>query len=68
MTAATRTPPDEQLVRQLADVTPEMTLHAEETCAVQRLQGLGTPRGLGDERWARTLGTTLRALEKAGWR
>jgi len=39
-----------------------------QTVAVQRLQGLGTPRGLTDERWTRTLGTTLRALKRVGWR
>ncbi|HEY3262092.1 MAG TPA: succinic semialdehyde dehydrogenase [Pseudonocardiaceae bacterium] len=39
-----------------------------QTVAVQRLQGLGTPPGFTDERWARTLGGTLRTLKKVGWR
>ncbi len=39
-----------------------------QTVAVQRLQGLGTPRGFTDERWARTLGSSLRLLKKVGWR
>jgi len=39
-----------------------------QTVAVQRLAGLGTPRGMTDERWARALGGSLRLLKKVGWR
>jgi succinate-semialdehyde dehydrogenase/glutarate-semialdehyde dehydrogenase len=39
-----------------------------QTVALQRLQGLGTPRGFTDERWTRTLDTALRTLKKVGWR
>jgi len=39
-----------------------------QTVAVQRLQGLGTPRGFTDERWARAIGGTLRVLKRVGWR
>ena len=39
-----------------------------QTVAVQRLQGLGTPKGFTDERWAKALGSSLRLLKKVGWR
>jgi succinate-semialdehyde dehydrogenase/glutarate-semialdehyde dehydrogenase len=39
-----------------------------QTVAVQRLLGLGTPRGFTDERWARALAATLRGMKRVGWR
>ncbi len=45
-----------------------LTYTESQTVSVQRLRGLGTPKRLSDEQWARVLTASVAALKKVGWR